>query len=124
MAQPSVQVQELIRARQEFHDVVNFKTTRAALPVAQALMDNVDTVLSYFYPRAKTIYQPLSGQEIDVAATEVRNDVDSYMLVIKQGIGRLEKAIGKTHLTEVHDVMKQTLHGEVERMRRDARSSL
>ena len=124
MSVPSVQVQELIRARQEISDVVNFKTTRDSHPIGTALMGNVDKLLSYFYPRARTIYKPLSGQEIDVAATEVRNDVDSFMLVIKQGIRRLEEAIGKTHLMEVHDVMKQALHDEVERMRKDARSTL
>jgi len=124
MAVPSIQVQELARARQEFHNVVNYKTTREDMPVAQALRNNVDKLLDGFYPWSKAIYKPLSGQEIDVAATEVRSNLDSYMLVIKQHIKLLERSIGKTELMNVHDVMKQTLHDEVERMRRDARSRL
>ena len=124
MATPSVQTQQLADARNAFWSVHQYHSTRDTYEMSQGLLDTVDTLVGAFYGEARAIYKPLSGPEVDVAATEVRNNVDSYLLNIRQRIQQLEAHIGDTNLTEAHDVLQQTLHAEVERMRKDARSTL
>ena len=63
-----------------------------------------------------------SGPDADVAATEVRNSVDSYQLNIRQRIKQLEARLGDANLMEAHDVLKHTLHGEIVRLRMEARA--
>ena len=57
-----------------------------------------------------------------MAATEVRDNVDSYLLNIRQRIKQLEDRLGGSNLMEAHDVLKHTLHGEIERLRMESRA--
>lgn len=124
MAAPSVQTQQLIDARNAFWSVHQYHSTRDTYGMSEGLLGTVDTLIDYFYGEARAMAKPLSGPDVDVAATEVRNNVDSYLLNIRQRIKQLQARIGDQNLMDAHDVLKQTLHGEIERLRKDARASL
>jgi hypothetical protein len=124
LSAPSVQTQQLADARNAFWNVHNYQSTRDTYEMSQGLLATVDTLIGAFYGEARAISLPLSGPEVDVAATEVRNNVDSYLLDIRERIKQLESRIGDQNLSYAHDVLKQSLHNEIERLRKDARAAL
>jgi hypothetical protein len=124
MSAPSIPVQQLINARNAVADVHNYHSTREAMPTTQALLETVTVLVDNFYGEASAIGRALSKEEADAAAIEVENAVNAYLLHIEQLIDQAAPMLGKTGLRDAYDVLAQTLQGEVERLKREARAAV
>lgn len=102
----------------------NYHSTRETLATTLALRETVTTLVNQFYGEASAIRRALTKDEANAAAVQVKNAVDAYLLQAEQLIDQLEPHLTGSGLRAHYDVLEQTLHGEIERLTKEARAAL
>lgn len=106
--------QRLIEARDAFWNVHHYQTPREALGHSQALVDKVNGLIDTFLLNRQMLRKANSVEVLAAMKTQMRQNLDAYLLDVRELVKRLEAHTEELGLEFYVDALDQLITSEID----------